>query len=273
MRIPEWLASDVITLALVAFIVWVSRHYLAQLITNLVKSSFERDLEAVRSELRLRESDIDALRSGALSSAASLQASIAQRRIQAADDLWQSVNVWSEFTVQMTLMSALDFDELSESIAHDPSVQGMVDAFSNITPTDLALRVAPAMSARPYLSDLTWALYSAYTAIFGVTLLKINILKYRWRTKGGFSEPATRDLLIKAVPEEEARIRSQGDTCHPKIAEILKEKILVELRASIAGKHMDADNVARSSEIVRLASKVHAELEQATARATEDGAT
>jgi hypothetical protein len=94
----SWLPA-VSTTSLLVLALWLFRSLIATRLTASVKHEFDEKIETLKTELRKseksfkadlrsKESEIEALRSGALSGLVSRQAALDARRIQAVDQLW-----------------------------------------------------------------------------------------------------------------------------------------------------------------------------------------
>jgi len=101
MDLNSWF-PPLITTALFAAALWLGRNVISTRLTKSVEYEFNKKLELVRSqmreseerlkaELRTKETEIAALRSGALSALASRQVALDKRRLEAVDQLWASV--------------------------------------------------------------------------------------------------------------------------------------------------------------------------------------
>lgn len=96
-----WISS-LTTTALFAAALWLGRNVISTRLTKSVEYEFNNKLESVRSqmreseerlkaELRAKETEIAALRSGALTAMSSRQIALDKRRLEAVDQLWASV--------------------------------------------------------------------------------------------------------------------------------------------------------------------------------------
>ena len=74
----DWLPS-ITTTSLFALALWLSRKLFVTRLTRSVGHEFDKQLEALRSDLHAREAEIEALRSGALTAIASRQIALDKR--------------------------------------------------------------------------------------------------------------------------------------------------------------------------------------------------
>src|SRR4051812_28293567 len=86
MDCTAWIPAGVLASAL-----WFSRKSIAAGIEQSVRHHFENKLEALRSELRTREGELNALRDHVLGGQAGRQALVTKRQIEAVEHVWNGV--------------------------------------------------------------------------------------------------------------------------------------------------------------------------------------
>lgn len=271
MSFTDWLLSSVLTTAAIAVLAWLGRKWLAEWISASVRHDFDKKLEGLRAELRAKEAQIAALREGALANMIALQNATAQRRLKAADDLWQAVTELNAFTGALVHMSVIKFDAASARIETDPKLRKLFEMTSKIGPENFDVS-ATADSTRPYLSDLSWALFSAYRMIFHVAYMKMNLLKLGIDGRQFMKPDAINELLTKALPDHKDYIEKHGHTVHHLLVDPLRDRILAEIRKTIEGKRQDGENVQRAAEIVKLANAAEQEMDKQAARGSIESA-
>src|SRR5438105_1233155 len=105
MELVPWFPA-ITTTALLAAVLWASRELISTRLTRTVQHEFDKKIESLRAdfraseerfkaELREKEAEISALRSGALSVLASRQAALDKRRLEAVDQIWTAFNALS----------------------------------------------------------------------------------------------------------------------------------------------------------------------------------
>src|SRR4051812_19881051 len=105
-------------LARLALQTWVKT-----LVEKSVTSKFEKELEAVRSDLRVKEGKITALQGSVLSGRAGRQAILDKRRIEAVENLWREVNKLNAFLWPTRVMEVLKIDEIDSRAQFDPNIR------------------------------------------------------------------------------------------------------------------------------------------------------
>jgi len=115
-----WLLRSMITTRLRASV----QHEFNQKIENL-KTSLRESEESFKFDLRLKETQIEALRSGALSALASRQAVLDERRILAVDQIWSAVQKLAPAKSLSATIAVLNFEEALKLSASRPDSREM----------------------------------------------------------------------------------------------------------------------------------------------------
>jgi len=166
----EWIAA-ISTTSLLAAALWLSRNLIITRPTNSVRHEYDTKLENLKADLKAKSSQIDALRSGALSSVTTRQAAIFQRQLTAIEQLWDSVVSLGPAKAVSAWMAVVKF----EAAAKNPRFREM---FSMIGSIDLnSFQTNQALKTRPFVSPLAWAYYSAYQAIVFHAVTCLHMLK------------------------------------------------------------------------------------------------
>lgn len=253
--ILNWVVTSGLAAGLILAAAWLARKWLSAEISESVRNDYETKLERVRAEIREGETQLAALRNGALSHMVSAQTAASQRRLKAVDDLWEAVTEWQKLAAAVKYMEVIKFEECSKRIEHEPKLQEFFKMISKGVP-DFTGIGRTAASARPHLSELAWALYSAYTTVFVVSATQMKILSEGIDARKFFDFAATDKVLIAALPEYEDYIKKFSHACYGQLIDVLTNKILAELRNALAGREQDAQGVARASEILKASDQL-----------------
>ena len=149
-----WLASLSTTGLLVA-VLWLLRKWIAVRLTSSVQHEFNAKIQELQSRLRSseeklkarireKEAEIAALRGGALSVLASRQVALDKRRLQAVDQLWESVNSLGPARAIAASMSVFKFEAAAKQAERDsrfrvPEFRGQYTYFVSV-PEPISMR-------------------------------------------------------------------------------------------------------------------------------------
>ncbi len=253
--------------AIIALVIaWLAKNFLVQLVASAVRFDFDAKLEQLRSELRSKAADLEALRSGVLSEMTATRTAIARRTMEAADKLWSITNEWHGLMSLVMAMGTLDFEASSANIEKEPKLREVFKMIMQDAPQKFASLTNAGENERPYISDVCWALFSAYRAIFVTAYSKVYVLANGVDARKFLTPQGIDGVLLAALPEHAAMIRL-GPQKHQELADLLRTRILHELRNVIEGKGQDAAAVERAASASKLAEELVLKQSAATVKA------
>ena len=267
----EWLVSTLIntlsTGAVLAFLVWIFKETIKTRLTASIKHEFETKLAALKSELhkneeifkadlRKKENEILALRSGALSAMASRQTLFDKRTLEAVDQIWNGMHAMTPASGIAKAMSAWKWDVVEQRIEIEPKLKEMYLAFGKVDPKEVL--DGEGWKGRPYVSKLTLAYFSAYRAIVGLSVGKLALFQLGL---GGNLMDTERivGLVTAALPHQEAYVKQFGVTVLANLLDELEDKLLQEMERMLKGAESDLASVQRAVEILIAVEKVNAD--------------
>lgn len=266
-----WVPS-IVTTGLLALALWLGRKLIATRLLKSVEHEFNAKLEAVRAEfrekeevlkadLRSKESEITDLRSGAMTAMASRQMALDKRRLEAVDQLWSAVSALAGAKGISAFMAVMKFEAVAEEAARNPKLREMMTAISS--GFDLAkFDLSSAAKARPFVSPMAWALFSAYQAIAVNAVLKLQIIKSGIGAKKLLDENAVVKLVKAALPHQAGNIDKFGDSGYHYLLEELEESLLAAMRKMLAGEETDKASVEQAGKILKLSNELKANQSQ-----------
>jgi len=261
---PLFLSS--IPTGLLAAGLWLAKNLILTRLSKSVEYEFNEKIEAVRSEfrekeellradIRRREAELAALRSGAMSALESRQIALDKRRLEAIDQVWSAVIELSRRKGVCGFMSALNFDVATKASVDNEQFR---DAMRAISPVDdvRKLDLSDARQARPYVTPMVWALFSAYESIVLHALAKATIIQ------SGIGEPEMLDrtrvqeLLVAALPQAREYVEQYGDSGLHHWLDILENALLAQFSEMFTGGQADEEGLARAAHILALSKKL-----------------
>ena len=260
----DWLPA-ISSTSLLAVGLWLSRGLISERLKNSVKHDYDKKIETLltelrkneeifKSEIKEKESQIEALRSGALSGIVDRQSALYQRKLSAVEQLWSAVISLSHAKYISNLMTTIDFDVAAEEAVHNPKVRemfSMLDGGMNIE----SMSTKEASVSRPFLSPLVWAFFSAYQSIVINAVMKLQALK-NGIDKGIINTDYVTKLVKTALPEYESYIEKYGSTGYHFLLDTLETKILEELDKMLKGEELDQESIEKASQILKEAERV-----------------
>ena len=271
MNSQDWflstLSTSAVTTLLVAGLAWLLRN----LITNRLKASVQHEFdekletlrtdlrkseEAFKADLRAKEAQIATLQSGALTVLASRQAALDKRRLEAIEQLWEGVEILGPMKWAVGIMRTIDFEGSLEATSQDPNARRMFSTLGQGYSLD-KLKKPDAHKARPFVSEIAWALFSAYQAILIYAVLQLQMLKEGVNKPNYLKSDRVPNLVKAALPNHASYIDEQGlHGCYLLLDE-LEAKLLKELQGMMQGEESDMASVKQAAKIMDEVKKVN----------------
>ena len=110
--------------------------------------------------------------------------------------------------------------------------------------------------ARPFVSPMAWALYSAYSSIVMGSVFKLEILKIGVDSKKLINKEAISKVIKAALPQYTEYIDKYGDAGYHYLLDELEGKLLDEFRNMMAGVEADKASIAKAAEIVKYSNEL-----------------
>lgn len=271
----EWLPALTST-GLLVFVMWLGRNLITARLTNAVRYEYDVKIEKLKSELtasqkiidsevKLRESQTEALRNGALSGLANRKVELFKKRLYAIDQLWGTLIALGQGKVIAMTMSSIKFEE---ALKHSETDQNTRDFFkrisSNFDPKSIS--TADAARVRPYVSKMAWALFSAYVSIIGMAVVRMILLQ-----SGIGKDFTNKESMVKLVeatlPHQKKLIDDHGLDAIYYLLDELEGKLLQEIENMLQGEVDDVESVRRAAVIMDVVREVEKESREIKANA------
>lgn len=261
----EWL--PLIIIIILGAIGLFARNWIKAWATKPVEHRFDRKLEAIRAEfreseeklksnLRLRESELSALRDGVLSGRANRQALLDKRRLEAIDRVWAAIVALAPYKNIASSMAIINIEEVEKVAPTDPKVRAVFQMIGSLAPPAKS-SASPTMSERPFISPLAWAYYSAYSSVVLGAYLQAKAFEFGLgKSSKIFNKEHVKDLLKAALPHQTAFIDEHGASAGYFLLDMIEELLLSELKKILEGKDLDEKEMIQAKSILEMAGKV-----------------
>ncbi len=251
------------------------RQWLVARIEKGVQHGFDSRLEAIRAELRAseerlkstlrdRENEIALLRNTVLAGSASRQSLLDKRRFEAVERVWTTVNnMAGHFRLLSEFMARMNIDEMAKDVG-DPRMKKALSMFS---PPDMTKFKNVARDERPFLPELAWAYYSAYSSILFGNLMVFKLLESGVSPNKMLKKDRSKDVLKAALPHQSTWIDDTPPEMYHFLLEELEDRLLSELRNILDGVQADQAAAQKAKDILKAVSLADREVEEAAASA------
>ncbi len=260
----NWIPAILSTGAL-AILGWLLRVPLTKAVEARITSAFDEKLEKVKSEfrqeeerlsadLRDRANEIEALRSGVFVNFASRQAELGRRRLLAVERVWAEVTELGKYKYLSYYAQSLKVDAIIEGTSKSTANKQKMSEFATLLLGNLAdpktqPYEATANKERPFVPELTFALFMSYRQILLWPYILLQVLKMqgdlKLLTPGGLV-----DLARKALPHQGPYLDEHGVSGLPYLVDELEAAVLASLRDALEQKDSDDAALAQAKGII-----------------------
>ncbi len=274
MNLYDWIPA-VSTSSALGVALWLCRRLILTRLKASVEYEFNHKLEEIRAghrkseeqfkaDLRGKETQIEALRSGVISGMVSRQVAVDKRRIAAVDQLWSAVMLFGAAKWVSGVMACVKFEAAAKKAAKDPKARALFASMGEL-PDLKKLDLSAADKARPFVSQTAWALYSAYRAILSVAVMRMYMLQEGIEDEGLIDENAIRKVITLALPHQADTIEKFGvGACHHLLDE-LEARLLEELTRLLEGGEANIRSLEQAAKILEESQRVISSLSKPTA--------
>jgi hypothetical protein len=263
MRADFWLSLLSICISLgVPVAIFLGRNWFVAWISNSVQHRFNVKIEELRAELRRseerfksdlrdKEDEISALRNSLLGGSASRRALLDKRRFEAVERVWTAANdVGAQLKGLSGWMSVLNYKVLAKEVSN-PKVQKFLSDIGTTAP-ELEQIKDVARDERPYLPELAWAYFSAYSMILKTVHARYMVLRtgVPELAEKFLSADALKKILKATLPHCSDWIDENEPERYHELLEQIELRLLMELRKILEGKEADEADAARAKAIM-----------------------
>ena len=255
----DWIPA-ISTTSVLVILVWLFRNLIITRLTNSVKHEYDEKIEELKTQLRqneesfkadlrANETQIEALRSGALTGIANRQSTIFEHQIKAVEQLWEAVVSLVPAKAVSGWMSVVKFEAVAEEAEKNPRLREMYSMIGNFDLNDLQTKRA--LKTRPFVSPLAWAYYAAYEAIVLHAVVRLQMLKNGVNMPEVIDTEGVSKLVKLALPNQLEYIKRHGPSAFHFLLEELESKLLGAFQLMLKGQEADKDTLENAAAIIK----------------------
>ena len=238
------------------------RNWIVTRLKTSILHEYDNKLEKLRSQLRQHESKMDSIRSTLFSNAAHRDKLVFTKKVNAVEVLWESILLLSPFKVVSAMMGVVDFDKAAESAKTEQGVRDFAKAISG--KVDLSdAKLAEVNKVRPFLSELSWAYFSAYRSVVMNAVLRAKFLESGLPAEL-LNDKAVKELVTTVYPHMKDFINKHDSAILHEFLSDLERDILTEINKTLSGKESDEQSFERAKEIIDATQELEAAAKEKT---------
>ena len=243
-------------LILAGFFGYLFRETFREFLTRKVTQKFEISFARLQAQLEAEARANGDLRLHLLSGDAERRGRLFERKAAALERLWKSTTILSTAKLQVKLLDTVNYPEAVKLSYSDNSSREFFVALGKGLDVDsflTQLKECDPQAQRPYVSELVWALYSAYSGIVLDYVLKQKNLEVGPPPEIlNESDDHLKRLVLAALPHQEAIFEKYPKVTYSIFLEILEEALLAEVKKSLAGEEETSAETQRAREILDI---------------------
>ena len=266
MSITDWIPT-IGTVAGLGIVGWLLRNWISARLAKSVGFEFDRKLELLKAEhrtseerlradLRAKEAEIATLRVGAMTALSNRQIAVDKRRLDAIDQLWASVISLSKARGVSLMMSMLKFEAVAERAENDPKMRDFLKGIGGGFDLSKDLSLGDASKARPFVSPLAWAIFTAIVAIVSNGVMRWHVAQGGLGAEDFSDHSALANMIKAALPEYSSYVDEHGTSGLHSLVDKLELKLLEEFRVMMSGAEADRSSVQQAAEILKYSEEL-----------------
>lgn len=263
-----WISSSsILFAALVTLGLFLKRPVqdaLAATVVAKVSSHFDSRLEELRAELSIRErkvqaqleadqTELEALRNGALSSLNSRNSLLFQKKVETVEKIWGAVIDLRKLLPIAQIIAMIKFEAAADGTKRDPNTRKFFEEVFRPFNTKTTDGFNGSL-CRPFLSERAWVYFECYQLILFDAVMQMTIIK-----SGASADYYNSDGTVKTVkarlPEYTSFLDAHKSMGLYFLISPLEEHLLRELRSMLSGRTDDQNTVVDASEILMASSR------------------
>lgn len=270
----DWLPA-ISSTSLLALILWLSKNLIITRLTNAVKHEYDEKIEKIKtelkhseelfkSELKAKESQIEALRNGALSNLSGRQSAVFNHQLNAIEEIWEAVSYLSTHKISAIWFTIIRFKSAIKAIKTNEQFKGIILATANNNLDQDKLKKA--IKARPFLSPIVWAYYSAYQSIIVYSVIRLQMLQKEIDMDDMIDTSSITELVKSALPNHKDYIDQNGVDAFYFLLDELELKILDGIQSMLKGEELDQVTLKKAANIIKQSEELSREVTASSLR-------
>lgn len=230
------------------------------IIEQSVKADFEGKLEVLRADLRAKDAELEALRSGALAAMRERHADLDRRRLVASEKLWADVAGLGQLKFLAKIMQTIAVDRVFAEIAKggrqaDAMVQ-FAEFLAKTSGVDELGKRASIQGERPFISPLVWALHTALVSVLMHPVAQVTMMRNRLDGKLLADPKPMIDMVKAALPHQAENLDRFGPSFTLLLIDELEQALFAALVEDLRGEDTDQQGIRQAAEILKRAAAV-----------------
>lgn len=261
----DWLSICAMVVSIgTPFVAFVMRSSIASYIDQKTRTTFEKQLENLRSDLRRsedsfrselqsKERHFSTLVESTLSARATRSDKVAGRKIEALESIWMKFHELSSLKFASTIYQTFKVEALEKEALRNVNLRKMLEQMLQQDLAEVAKNGRVSFE-RIYVPDIINAIHSAYFSILFTISLHLKTISFGMEDAGKlFNWDKIKQTVLAILPHQKEFLEKYGESGLPYLLEDIERLMLQEVRAALDGKLDDNDSLERARAILESA--------------------
>ncbi len=248
--IIAWLAS----VSSVAAIGWMLRNWIATRLTYAIKHEYDTKLETLKNDLAKHKDQLSVVQANALDIATHQSQVLETKRVDSIEKVWKSVVSLAGQKIAAKMMQSVNFDFAVNSAPSDPKIREMFSMLNK------SLKIGPEEmnpdntdTCRLYVSEGTWATFSAYKQVIFFAMMKMKMLEIGFDGTKMIKADEVAAMVKAVLPHQSEFIDKYGMSSLDFLVEEMEAKLFKQLKNELHGSSAGKDSADRADAILKHA--------------------
>jgi len=219
-----------------------------------IKIEFQAKLESIKSEIKLRDEALSALRASVLQRSDARAGVLAQRRIAAVERLWTAVIELAPFVMASKMTAPIKLEAMLMQAAKQDEQGKKIRNFAEmywkmLKIEDIKTTISPE-NERPFLSETAWARFSLFSSVVTYPVTMLAAIKSGFDPELINDPKPLLDAVKTAMPHFSSLIDEFGTVALAEVRDHIRDLVLEEVVNIIEGKSLDNDHLEQAAKII-----------------------
>lgn len=259
--ILSWIGQSSVAALLLLLLGYLCRQFIEARLTRSVQHEFDKKLAIFKERLDEETKRLDSVRGAGFAALLSQRNSLAAKRVEAAQGLWNAVLYARKGITVALSLEILKIEEVVKRV-REPEIQTYLKAIgpADVMTDEFIAKLNGYAQHQPFVSPVAWALYTAYSTIIVLSISKLKMLQLGFDPGNVVKDTHWVVLLGKALlPADFNKIESGAQyNLHWALGRV-EERIVDELRRSMAGESAGLEGVGDAHAILEAIDNFKAE--------------
>jgi len=245
------LGSTAASTVLLGLISWLLREWISARLTAGLRVETEQQLASFRSRLEAAERQVTSVRQAGLEAARSANAVVMTERVLATKEFTRTVTESSAAATISMIIAAMTPDWVHRN-ATQPGTRNTADMLLKAAKAqELLARMHALGMYRPFITERSWALFTALHSFYAARILKCVALQLgnAELAERLWAVDAERKLLETILPDKIAAYDRNPVETEVIFVETVRNQLLEELRRGLSGEHSGSEAVRQATAI------------------------